>query len=97
MDEDELFSSPGDRDILVELTNLPIPSEPLLRRLYNLTPAEARLAQALARGDSLEQVAQVLNVKMTTARTQLAAIFSKTRTSRQARLVAILSRLAHLS
>jgi DNA-binding NarL/FixJ family response regulator len=84
-------------DLLSELSNFPIPSESLLRRLFDLTPAEARLAQALTCGDSLEEVAERLNVKMTTARTQLAAIFAKTHTSRQAQLVAILSRLAHLS
>ena len=61
-----------------------------------LTTAEARLAQRLARGDSVEEVAQQLSIKMTTARTQLAAIFAKTDTRRQAKLVAILSRVAHL-
>jgi DNA-binding CsgD family transcriptional regulator len=86
-----------DADILVELANLPVPPEALLRRLFELTPAEARLAQGLSRGESLEEVAQALNVKMSTARTQLAAIFGKTQTGRQARLVAMLSRLAHIA
>lgn len=76
--------------------SLPMPSEESLRRLFDLTPAEARLAQRLACGDSVEEVAQILHIKMTTARTQLAAIFAKTDTRRQAKLVAILSRLAHL-
>jgi len=76
--------------------NFPIPSEANLRTLFDLTPAEARLAQHLACGDSVEEVAQTLHIKMTTARTQLAAIFAKTETRRQAKLVAILSRVAHL-
>jgi DNA-binding CsgD family transcriptional regulator len=50
----------------------------------------------MARGDALEEVAAILKIKMTTARSQLAAIFAKTQTRRQAGLVAILSRLAHL-
>jgi DNA-binding CsgD family transcriptional regulator len=54
------------------------------------------LAQRLATGDSVEEVAQRLNIKMTTARTQLAAIFAKTDTRRQAKLVAILSHIAHV-
>jgi DNA-binding CsgD family transcriptional regulator len=75
---------------------LPMPSEGSLKALFDLTPAEARLAQRLACGDSVEEVAHVLHIKMTTARTQLAAIFAKTETRRQAKLVAILSRIAHL-
>lgn len=78
------------------LMDLPMPSEQRLRELFDLTPAEARLARGLARGDALEEVAGVLKIKMTTARSQLAAIFAKTQTRRQAGLVAILSRLAHL-
>jgi DNA-binding CsgD family transcriptional regulator len=76
--------------------NFPVPSEASLKSLFDLTPAEARLAQHLACGDSVEEVAQTLHIKMTTARTQLAAIFAKTETRRQAKLVAILSRVAHL-
>jgi len=95
--EDEPEGRPRDRDLLAKLRELPAPPESVLRRVFELTPAEARLAQKLACGDSLEQVAQSLDVKMTTARSQLAAIFAKTGTCRQAQLVAILSRLAHLA
>jgi DNA-binding CsgD family transcriptional regulator len=79
-----------------EVMNFPVPSEARLRLLLDLTAAEARLAQLLASGDTLEQVAQKLGVKLTTARSQLAVIFSKTGIRRQTKLVAILSRLAHL-
>jgi len=95
--EDEPEGKPQDRDLRAKLRELPAPQESVLRRVFDLTPAEARLARKLARGDSLEQVAQSLDVKMTTARSQLAAIFAKTATCRQAQLVAILSRLAHLA
>jgi len=79
-----------------ERLRLPAPSEPMLRRLFGLTPAEARLAQALSRGDGLAEIAQALAIKMPTARSQLAAIFGKTQTNRQPQLVALLVRLAHL-
>jgi DNA-binding CsgD family transcriptional regulator len=81
---------------MLSILDLPVPSEARLKALFDLSGAEARLAQRLARGDSVEEVAQTLSIKMTTARTQLAAIFSKTDTRRQAKLVAILSRVAHL-
>jgi DNA-binding CsgD family transcriptional regulator len=80
----------------VAIFDLPVPSEARLRALFDLTAAETRLAQHLARGDSVEEAAQALSIKMTTARTQLAAVFAKTDTRRQAKLVAILSRVAHL-
>lgn len=78
------------------VNDFPIPAEARLQDLFGLTRAEVRLAQGLARGESLEEVALSLNIRMTTARTQLAAIFAKTDTRRQAKLVAILSRIAHL-
>lgn len=78
------------------ILNLPVPSETRLKVLFDLTNAEARLSQRLAQGVTVEEAAQLLNIKITTARTQLAAIFAKTDTRRQAKLVAILSRVAHL-
>jgi DNA-binding CsgD family transcriptional regulator len=55
------------------------------------------LAQHLARGESLEEIAPRVGVKISTARSQLATIFSKTGVKRQPKLVALLSRLAHLA
>ena len=75
---------------------LPVPSASLLGEYFDLTPAEARLAQIIAQGGTLDEAAQMLDIKMSTARTQLASIFAKTNTRRQGRLVAILSRIAHL-
>src|SRR5204863_9003408 len=70
---------------LEEIFQFPIPSATRLRALFDLTHAEAKLAQFLSRGDSLEEVAEKLCIKMTTARTQLAAVFAKTETRRQAK------------
>jgi len=81
---------------LTDHGKLPAPSQALLIRVYGLSRAEALLAQGIARGESLEEVATRLGIKISTARSQLAAVFAKTGTSRQAKLVVILSRLAHL-
>ena len=67
-----------------------------LRELFGLTAAEARFAQLIASGDSVEEVAEKMGIKLTTARSKLAVIFSKTETRRQTKLVALLSRIAHL-
>ena len=79
------------------LYTFPVPAARLLQECFNLTPAEARLAQFMARAQSMEDAARILGVKLCTARSQLAAIFEKTATARQAELVVLLSRLAHLS
>ena len=62
----------------------------LLRTLFGLTPAEARLAVRLARGDALDSIAAELDISYATARTQLAVIFRKTGTRRQGELVKLL-------
>jgi DNA-binding CsgD family transcriptional regulator len=59
---------------------------------FGLTPAEQRLAVQLASGLSLRQSADRLGITYQTARSQLKAVFSKTGTSRQAELVALLAR-----
>jgi DNA-binding CsgD family transcriptional regulator len=66
------------------------PSEELLRAIYGLTRAEARLAVRLAAGEELQAAAGALGIGYPTARSQLAAIFRKTNTRRQGELVKIL-------
>lgn len=58
-----------------------------LRRRFNLTNAEARLAEALLDGKRLADVAASRNVSVETVRTQLRSLFKKTGTKRQADLV----------
>jgi DNA-binding CsgD family transcriptional regulator len=67
-----------------------------LGKLYNLTPAELRVASALLTGDSAEEYGQKAGVSQNTVRTQLKSLFRKTGTSRQSQLVALLSRVPPL-
>lgn len=70
-----------------------LPSAALLRRAYGLTAAEARLAEAIASGLSIQEVADRFEVTRNTVRSQLRSVFAKTGTDRQvvlARLVASL-------
>ena len=64
----------------------------ILRTIFKLTNAEARLAAHLASGESIEAAAAKLAISPLTVRTQLKAIFTKTNTHRQSELVALLSR-----
>lgn len=72
------ISNPGFNSIL---------SESLLRLLYSLTHAEARLANQLVKLGAVDQVAAELNISINTARTQLKSIYRKTGTTRQSELL----------
>jgi DNA-binding CsgD family transcriptional regulator len=65
-----------------------------LIRAFNLTPAEARLANRLLGGASVEVAAKELCVAYETSRNQMKAIFQKTGTHRQGQLISL---LAHFS
>lgn len=69
------------------------PSQASLQNCFRLTPAEARLAQGIARGMSLERFAQETSISYQTVRNQLKAVFAKTDTHTQAQLTALLSQL----
>jgi DNA-binding CsgD family transcriptional regulator len=62
----------------------------LLRNLFGLTPAEARLALILGEGDTVKEAAEALGVSVSTIRYQLRQIFAKTKTDRQPALMRLL-------
>lgn len=68
----------------------PPPSVAAIGTLFDLTPAEARVAQAIAGGEDLNNIAEAQGVTVSTARTYLKRVFSKTETGRQAELVRLL-------
>jgi DNA-binding CsgD family transcriptional regulator len=67
------------------------PCTTLLREVYGLTPAEARVAACLADGRSLREMADSFEVTLETVRSQLKRVFDKTGTRRQAGLVSVLA------
>jgi DNA-binding CsgD family transcriptional regulator len=82
--------------VLIDLEQTPQPNPATLQKMFGLSPAEAKLAVLIAKGETLTCVAQACKVSMATARTQLASVFQKTRTHRQAELVALLARVSIL-
>ena len=68
----------------------------LLSSSFRLTPAEARIACAIAHGESLATIAKAHGIAVTTAKTQLQAVFTKTGTHRQAELTALLARMSRV-
>lgn len=68
----------------------PAPGLSTLRSIFGLTPAEAELAQALARGATLDSYGVTRGVSRSTVKTQLAQIMEKTGTNRQTALLRLL-------
>lgn len=68
----------------------------ILRQLYGLSPAEARLTLLIIAGSSRQQAAEQLGIADATARTQLERVFAKTGTRRQAELIRLLAGLSRL-
>ncbi len=87
----EIFSS---ADILLVATpvgaSLMVPSPTILTGLFDLSPAEARLAAALASGRLLKEASAQSGITVKTARSYLEQIFRKTGTRQQSELVALL-------
>jgi DNA-binding NarL/FixJ family response regulator len=68
-------------------------SEQDLIELYGLSPAESRLAVALARGKKLFNIAADIGVQITTLRTQLSAILRKFDVERQSDIVRVIANI----
>jgi DNA-binding CsgD family transcriptional regulator len=61
---------------------------------YGLSPMETRVLTGLLAGQTLQQVAEVLGVARSTARTHLDNIFAKTGVARQADLIRMAMQIA---
>jgi DNA-binding CsgD family transcriptional regulator len=65
----------------------------ILRTVFDLTPAEARVSALIAQGDGPAAIAEGLRLSINTVRSHLARAFSKTSTSDQTALGALVNRL----
>jgi DNA-binding CsgD family transcriptional regulator len=83
--------------LIVTLLKPPlVPGAEVLQGLFDLTPAEARVARGIAEGRTVESIAERFGLSRETVRSQLKAVLGKTGLVRQAELVALLAGL-HLS
>ena len=75
------------------LTPVTLPSAPpaeLIQSLFDLSPAEARVARELAAGNTVDEIAGAAAVSPYTVRAQVRAILEKTGLHRQVEVVALL-------
>lgn len=82
--------------LCVTITNLdskPVVGAVSAAQLFGLTPAECRLAQAIAVGDELNHYADEHHVSRHTVRNQIKSVFAKMGVSRQVELVLLMQKL----
>jgi DNA-binding CsgD family transcriptional regulator len=80
--------------VITPVTAPQAPPVELVQSLFDLTPAEARIARSLTTGETVEAIASRGGVSLNTVRTQLRGVLEKTGCSRQAEVVALLSGIA---
>jgi DNA-binding CsgD family transcriptional regulator len=83
--------------VLIDARDRRVVDGATLRRMFDLTEAETRLACALANGRTLRQAASDLGLREGTVRTRLKTIFHKTGTHRQVDLVVLLRQAGEAS
>ena len=74
--------------VLARDPQAPAVAIPALQQLFDLTQAEALVAQALAQGAAIDRIAADTGVSINTVRTHLHHIYDKTGTARQGELIA---------
>lgn len=86
----DFFESDGVIIVLASSANASLPDADLLRLMFDLTPAEARLTRTLLEGVTISDAARRYKVAPATARRQLASVFAKTGSNRQVDLMRLL-------
>jgi DNA-binding CsgD family transcriptional regulator len=86
----DIFSAASCILVVTPVTHSGAPPVSLIQSLFDLTPAEARIAQKIAAGETLGDAAKQIGISAETARKQLKSVFVKTGVSRQAELVGLL-------
>ena len=82
---------------VLAMTPVTAPQAPpveLVQALFDLTPAEARVARSLASGKTVEDIAADGGVSLSTVRTHVRGVLAKTGCDRQVEVVALLAGIA---
>ena len=77
--------------VAVLTTRKCVPEPEALMHMFGLTQAEARIARAIAEGQTTSAIATSLNTSRETVRSQLKSVLAKTCVSRQGELISLLT------
>lgn len=82
--------------VVTSARSLPVPRRSVLAAIFSLTPAEAKVAQLLAKSQTADEIAQNLQIGRETARTHIKSIMEKAGVRRHIDFVRIVSGLHSL-
>jgi DNA-binding CsgD family transcriptional regulator len=87
----DIFAAAACVLVITAVARSEIASVQVIQGLFDLTPAEARIAHGIAAGKTIDELAAAAGLATGTVRHQLKSVFGKTGVSRQSDLVAILA------
>ena len=90
----EVFSGAEAIVILTPVVPREVPAAAVIQGLFDLTPAEAKVAGAVGNGKTLAEIANTFGISPETVRSHVKAVLSKTGLDRQAALVGLLRGVA---
>jgi DNA-binding CsgD family transcriptional regulator len=91
------LSGPAAAVLIIDRQAHPEPDPSVLREVFSLTPAEARVTARLSQGQSADEIAHHLGISVETVRTHIRRVLSKTATGRQGELISLVLRTAHFA
>jgi DNA-binding CsgD family transcriptional regulator len=87
----DVFSQASSLLIVTPVDRALVPTAQVLQGLFDLTPAEAKVARGIGEAKSVNALAMALGIARETVRSQLKAVLSKTGLSRQQELIGLLA------
>ncbi|MDR6754943.1 DNA-binding CsgD family transcriptional regulator [Mycoplana sp. BE70] len=87
----DIFTNAAALLVVTPIDRTRVPTAETIQGLYDLTPAEAKIARALAAGNNVVSAALQMSVSPETVRTHVKAILSKSGMSRQADFIAAIA------
>lgn len=90
----EVFTGASAILLMTPVTLREMPDAAVIQGLFDLTPAEAKIARALGSGMTISQIAASTGASAATVRNQVQSVFGKTGMHRQADLVGLLQGLS---
>ena len=89
----DIFSQSAMLLLITPVDRAAVPTAEVLQGLFDLTPAEARVARGIGLAQSIDALAAAQGVSRETVRSQLKLVLAKTGLNRQAELVSLLAGL----